>query len=84
MTDKPKLKDMNPVEQLGIWIEDETIGIREFSILYRNWMRRKHKNTFGGILGGTNEGDSGLMGRMFQVLAELEGSFELQHLRDKY
>jgi len=73
---------MNPIEQLQAWVEDETIGVREFSIIYRNKMRRKYKDTYGDILGGRGENYPGLMFRMFESIRALEGGFDLQHLRD--
>ena len=72
----------NPIEQLTEWVNDETIGIREFSVIYRNKMRRKYAATYGDILGGRGENYPGLMLRMFESIRALEGAFDLQHLRD--
>ena len=77
------MQRMNAVEQLKVWVNNDTIGIKEFSAVYRNMVRRKYADTFGDLLGGKNENFPGLMFHLFQILEQLEGSMMLYHLRCK-
>lgn len=77
------MTETNAFEQLLKWLDDGTLGHNHIQIAYRAHVRNSKvlPEAIKGLLGGTNEGDVGILFTVFKLISFIQGNMELAYRR---